>query len=162
MSTMKIEYRLSLTALFAALTAGGAWISLPIGPVPVVLSNLVAALAGVVLGPRWGFLSVLLYLGLGALGLPVFSGGTGGIGIVTGPTGGFLIGFALSALTAGFLADRKEWNPLRNTLAVLAGFTVLYLVGLPWLDAKVDAIDGLWPATVAMAPSMIGDAVHAV
>lgn len=159
---MKITHRISLVALFAALTAGGAWLSIPIPPVPVVLSNLVAALSGIVLGPLWGGLAVLLYLGLGALGLPVFAGGSGGFGVFLGPTGGFLIGFLLSAVVAGLLADRKTYKVVRNTLALLAGFVVLYAVGLPWLDARVDAIDGLGAAFLAMFPYMVGDAAKAL
>ncbi len=159
---MKVSHRISLIALFAALTAGGAWLSLPIPPVPVVLANLVAALSGVVLGPLWGGLAVLLYLGLGALGLPVFAGGSGGFAVFLGPTGGFLIGYLLSAVVAGFLADRKGYNVLRNILAVLAGFVVLYAVGLPWLDARVEALDGIGAAFVAMLPYMVGDAAKAV
>lgn len=159
---MKLSHRISLVALFAALTAGGAWISIPIPPVPVVLSNLVATLSGVVLGPIWGGLAVALYLVLGALGLPVFAGGSGGVGVFAGPTGGFLIGFLLSAVVAGLLADRRNFGVVRNTLAVLAGFVVLYAIGLPWLDAMVDRIEGLWAAVVAMAPYMLGDAAKAV
>ncbi len=157
----KFSVNISFMALFAALIAGGAWLSIPIPPVPVVLANLVAALSGIILGPLWGLLSVLLYLGLGALGLPVFAGGSGGLGVFYGPSGGFLAGYALSAFVAGLLADRKEWNPLRNVLALIAGFIALYALGLPWLDYKVYPIQGLIPAAAAMLPYMAGDVVKA-
>ena len=67
-------------ALFAALTAVGAYMALPIGPVPVVMQNLFVFLAGLILGGRWGMASVGIYLLAGAIGMPVFAGGTGGIG----------------------------------------------------------------------------------
>lgn len=159
---MRLAHRISQMALFAALITAGAWISLPIPPVPVVLSNLMAALAGVVLGPVWGTASVLLYLALGSLGLPVFAGGTGGYLRFAGPTGGFLLGFLLAAAVAGLVADRRSWSPVRNFLAVVAGFVALYAVGLPWLDAMVDSLEGLPAAALAMAPYMIGDLAKAV
>jgi biotin transport system substrate-specific component len=159
---MKTAHQISLVALFAALITGGAWISLPIPPVPVVLSNLVAALSGVVLGPILGGLSVLLYLFLGSLGLPVFAGGSGGFGVFAGPTGGFLIGFFFSSVVAGLLSDRKNYHPLQNIVAILAGFVVLYAFGLPWFDARVESIEGLWPAFLFMVPYMVGDVVKAV
>ena len=80
-------------ALFAALTAVGAYMALPIGPVPVVMQNLFVFLAGLILGGRWGLASVGIYLLAGAVGMPVFAGGTGGVGRFFGPTGGYLIGW---------------------------------------------------------------------
>ena len=80
-------------SLFAALTAVGAFLALPIGPVPIVLQNMFVFLAGLLLGSRWGLASVGVYLLAGAVGLPVFAGGLGGLGRLIGPTGGYLIGY---------------------------------------------------------------------
>jgi biotin transport system substrate-specific component len=80
-------------SLMAALIAAGAYMALPIGPVPIVLQNLFVFLSGLLLGPRWGVASIGVYLMAGALGLPVFAGGVGGIGRFAGPTGGYLLGY---------------------------------------------------------------------
>lgn len=80
-------------SLFSALMAAGAYIAVPVGPVPIVLQNMVVLMAGLLLGVRWGMAALLLYLFMGACGLPVFAGGTGGIGRLFGPTGGYLLGY---------------------------------------------------------------------
>lgn len=128
------------TALLAAAVAGGAWISLPIGPVPVSLQPLFVFLAGFVLGPRQGALCVGLYVLAGALGLPVFAGGRAGLGHVLGPTGGYLFGFILSAAACG-LATGGKGGPLPWLKA--AGFGALALVaaygpGVLWLRHSLD------------------------
>ena len=79
-------------SLLAALIAAGAYLALPIGPVPIVLQNLFVFLSGLLLGPRWGVASVGGYLMAGALGLPVVAGGVGGVGRLAGPTGGGSLG----------------------------------------------------------------------
>ena len=97
---------LILTALFAALTAVGAWISIPLPftTVPITLATMGAS-AGALLGPWYGSLSMIIYLLLGAVGAPVFHNMTGGLGILTGPTGGYLIGYITSALLCGLLIN---------------------------------------------------------
>ena len=98
------QMRMSVYAsLLAALMAVGAYLAIPIGPVPVVLQNMFVFLAPLVLGRRWGLASVCVYLLAGACGLPVFSGGMGGIGRFAGPTGGFLVGYLPAVLLIGML-----------------------------------------------------------
>ncbi|RZW12719.1 MAG: biotin transporter BioY, partial [Desulfobulbaceae bacterium] len=102
MDTSTRQLKLMVYAsLMATLTAVGAYIAIPIGPVPIVLQNLFVMLAGLLLGGRWGLTSVGVYLLAGAVGLPVFAGGTGGIGKFIGPTGGYLLGFAAAAYVIG-------------------------------------------------------------
>ena len=84
--------RMIRASLFTALMILGAFIRVPIGPVPVTLSSLFVLLAGLLLGAGWGAAAVSMYLLLGALGLPVFTAG-GGIALFAGPTGGYLLGF---------------------------------------------------------------------
>lgn len=97
--TPNIQLRMMVYALLlAVLTAAGAYLAIPIGPVPIVLQNLFILLAGLLLGSRWGLASVRVYLLTGALGLPVFAGGLGGIGRLVGPTGGYLVGFCQRSL----------------------------------------------------------------
>lgn len=128
------------TALLAAAVAAAAWISLPIGPVPVSLQPLFVFLAGFVLGPKRGALCVGLYVLAGALGLPVFVGGRAGLGHILGPTGGYLFGFILSAAACG-LATGGKGGPLPWTRA--AGFGLLALLaaygpGVLWLRHSLD------------------------
>lgn len=99
---------LALVAAFAALVAVTA--ILPAisvaGPVPITLQTFAVLLCGAVLGARRGFLAVLLYVVVGAAGLPVFSGGAGGLGVLAGPSAGYLIGFPFAAAMCGFIIER--------------------------------------------------------
>ena len=90
---------------FTALISIGAYISIPIGPVPIVLQNFFVLLAGVMLPRRTAAASVAVYLFLGAVGLPVFSGGTGGFAHFIGPTGGYLIAYLPAAYCIALIAD---------------------------------------------------------
>lgn len=158
---------LVFTALFAALTAAGTFIAvpLPVSPVPIVLQNLFALLSGLVLGPMLGGAAVGLYLLVGALGLPVFAGAKGGVALFFGPTGGYLLGYALAALAAGLVAGRPRVGtktPLwRIALAVGAGLAAVYIPGL--LRLKM-VIGKEWPAVLAagLFPFIIGDLIKAV
>ncbi|ASJ04871.1 biotin transporter BioY [Thermococcus barossii] len=120
----------AFTALFAALTAVGAQISIPIGPVPITLQVLVVLLSGLVLGARLGFLSQLVYVVMGAVGLPVFAGFQGGFAILYGPTGGYIAAFPIAAFIAGYVAEKtgKKSGMLGGSLV---GVGVIYLLG--WL-----------------------------
>ncbi|MDR1949307.1 MAG: biotin transporter BioY [Spirochaetaceae bacterium] len=149
-----------MTALFAALTAAGAFIAvpLPFSPVPLVLQNLFALLSGLILGPLLGGAAVGLYLVAGALGAPVFAGASGGFAHFLGPTGGFLAGYLLAAITAGLIAGRAGSPRWRIIPAVLAGFLVVYVPGVIWLKL---VIDKPWPAALAAGffPFLAGDLV---
>lgn len=110
--------------------------------VPFTLQTLGVTLAGAVLGPRKGALAVLGYLAMIAVGLPVASGYKGGLGIIAGPTGGYLVGFVLAAFVVGLLARlalRRGASVKASTglfLACLAGIPMVYAVGVPWLAAS--------------------------
>ena len=97
---------LVFASLLAALMTAGAFISIPVGPVPIVLQNMFVFLAGLLLGSRWGLASVGVYLLAGACGLPVFAGGMGGIGRIVGPTGGYLIGYLPAVFIIGYLSQK--------------------------------------------------------
>ena len=145
-------------SLFAALTAVGAFIAIPIGPVPIVLQNMFVFLAGLILGSRWGLASVAVYLLAGACGLPVFAGGLGGIGRLIGPTGGYLIGYLPTVFLIGLISARTLSNVFFDVLAMICGSLVLYACGITWLKL----ITGMTLAkalAVGMFPFLIGDAV---
>ena len=149
-----------LASLMAALAAVGAFIHVPIGPVPIVLTNLFVLLAGLLLGSRWGLASIGLYLLVGAMGIPVFAGGRGGIAHFLGPTGGYLFGFALAAWITGFISERSRHLFFLDILAVIVGGLCIYALGIPWLKAVTHMS---WNKTllVGMVPFLIGDALKA-
>jgi biotin transport system substrate-specific component len=149
-----------LASLMAALTAVGAYIHIPIGPVPIVLSTLFVLLSGLLLGSRWGLASMALYLLVGAIGMPVFAGGKGGFAHFFGPTGGYLFGYALSAWMAGFVSERSRGFLVLEILAVMAGSLAIYGLGVPWLKWVAHMS---WTKTfmVGMIPFLVGDAVKA-
>jgi biotin transport system substrate-specific component len=161
-------FRIVLVSLVAAMISVGAVFSLPLPPPlpPVTLAVFFALLGGLLLGPVWGTAATGLYLGLGAVGLPVFANGAGGAGQFAGPTGGFLLGYVAAAFVAGLVADRRNWGFGRAVAGALAGVAVLYAVGLPWfravLDARPDRDVSMLAAFAIMSPYLFGDLVKAV
>ena len=126
---------MSLIGLMTALTCvlGPLAIPLPFSPVPISLTNLAVYLAVYVLGMKAGTVSYLVYLLLGMAGLPVFSGFTGGIGKLAGPTGGYLIGFIFMAVIAGFAIEYFPGKKLVHAAGLILGTGVCYLFGTVWL-----------------------------
>jgi biotin transport system substrate-specific component len=151
-----------IASLMAALIAVGAYlqIPLPLGPVPLVLQNLFVLLAGLLLGARWGLASVGIYLLVGAIGLPVFVGGKGGLAHFLGPTGGYLLGFAACALVSGYLAGGLRNHTTKDVFAVILGSLMVYLCGVPWLKL-VTAMSWEKAVLVGMVPFLPGDALKA-
>ena len=128
---LELARMMILAALFAALTAVGAFIRFPLGTMSVTLQFMFTAMAGVLLGAKWGAVSQTVYVVLGLVGLPVFTMG-GGIGYVMQPSFGFLLGLIPTAWVIGRLTE-KENGHWRIALACLAGLAVLYLIGLPYM-----------------------------
>jgi len=143
-------------SLMAALIAAGAYLAIPIGPVPIVLQNLFVMLAGLLLGSRWAAAGVGVYLLAGACGLPVFSGGTGGIGRFLGPTGGYLIGFLPAAFFIGLISERAGQRVVFDIAAMIAGTLTIYLFGVAWLKV-VTGMSLVKTLAVGMLPFLIGD-----
>jgi biotin transport system substrate-specific component len=149
-----------LASLMAALTAVGAYIHVPIGPVPIVLSTLFVILSGLLLGSRWGPASMALYLLVGAIGIPVFAGGKGGFAHFLGPTGGYLFGYLISSWITGLISEKSNRLLFRDVIAVVIGSLILYGCGVPWLKIVTQMS---WPKAllVGMVPFLIGDAIKA-
>ena len=152
--------RTVLASLMAALAAVGAYLAVPIGPVPIVLTNLFVLLSGLLLGSRGGLISMGLYLLVGAIGLPVFSGGRGGLVHFLGPTGGYLFGYALGAWITGLISERSGGRMVLDIVAVVAGVLAIYACGVPWLKVitQMSWTKAFW---VGMVPFLIGDGIKA-
>ena len=126
---------LTLTALMAAILCilGPLSLPLPFSPVPISLTMIGIYLAVYAVGMWKGTVTVCLYLLLGLVGLPVFSGFSGGPAKLLGPTGGYLIGFIFTALISGFFIDRFWKNRLVSILGMILGIGVAYVFGTVWL-----------------------------
>ncbi|MBS3920301.1 MAG: biotin transporter BioY [Deltaproteobacteria bacterium] len=159
MSVEKLRW-IVLSSLMASLMAVGAYIHIPVGPIPIVLTNLFVLLAGLLLGSRWGLASAGIYLLVGAIGMPVFYGGKGGLAHILGPTGGYLFGFVLSAWITGFISERARHSLIGGIVAVIIGSLIIYGLGVPWLKmfTKMSWSKALM---VGMIPFFIGDAMKA-
>ena len=150
--------------LFAAFMAVGSYISIPVGPVPITLQNFFVILAGLVLGPASGAAAAGLFLFMGIIGLPVFSGGTGGIAQFAAPSAGYLVAFPVIAWLAGAVskktgsAARGIFSFFRELTAALAAACLLYTIGTIWLKARLD-LD--WPKAIALGilPFIPGDLI---
>lgn len=158
---MKIR-TMTRVALFAALTAVGAFIRIPLGYSSITLQTFFTAMAGCVLGPWYGALSQLVYVALGLVGLPIFTQG-GGIGYLMQPTCGFLIGLIPAAWVIGRIAGRRP-EPKQIVPACLLGYGVLYAIGVPYMALILNTFLGkgmgfsaiMW---AGMIPFLPGDMI---
>lgn len=159
---MKISVKnITLTALMAAFLCVSAPVTIPVGPIPLSAANFVIMLCSVLLGAKRGVAAVALYILIGALGIPVFSGFSGGIGKILEPTGGFIIGYLSLSLIIGALSQKfgeKKWS---YPLSMVFGTAVLYIIGTAWY-----VITTAQPITAALAvcvlPFIIGDTAKIV
>lgn len=159
--------KLILCGLFAALTAICSMISIPLPftPVPVNLATLAVFLAGGLLGAKYGMISQLVYVLLGTIGLPVFHSFTGGLGILTGPTGGYIVGYIAGAFITGFIAEKlltaTEKGKLQYVIlcfACLMGLLACYALGTLWF-MKVTGSNLVTAFIACILPFLVGDAV---
>ncbi len=154
------------TALFAALICAGSVMAIPIGPVPIVLQNAFAILAGLLLGPVQGAGAVGLFLMAGALGLPVFSGGKSGFVVLVGPTGGYLAGYMIGAFVAGYAMKKASGTDAGKNLpvvisAAIGGFLCIYIPGVLVLRRVLGL--GMAEAIVkGVVPFLVADALKIV
>jgi biotin transport system substrate-specific component len=151
---------LTYVALFAALIAVGAFISIPVGTVPFTLQVLFVLLAGMVLGPRLGALSVAVYLALGLIA-PVYAGGTSGLGVLFGPTGGFLWGFLLAAALTGVVTSMRPRSISVLIAAGIAGVVPIYAVGTVWLALQAHIALGA-AISLGVIPFVWADVLKAI
>lgn len=162
LSPLASLHRLVWIAMCAALIAMGAYAHFPLGPVPISLQVLFVLLAGFILGPIAGSSAVALYLLAGLVGLPVFAGGTSGLGHILGPTGGYLLGFLLTPLVtgqAGRLARSGHLGWVWAIALAALGYVPIYGIGIPWLKASMD-IDWSKAFMTGMFPFLVSDCLQ--
>lgn len=123
---------IALTALMSALIAVCSWISLPIGQVPFTLQTFAVFAAVCLLGTKRSVISVLVYILLGAVGVPVFAGFKGGLGALLGTTGGYIVGFIFLALISGLIIDKFGEKLYVMCIALVLGLIVCYAFGTAW------------------------------
>lgn len=139
-------------------------IPLPFSPVPITLAIVGILLSVYVLGWKLGTVSVAVYLLLGAFGAPVFSGWSGGLGKISGPTGGYLVGFIFLAAISGIFIERFSEKKSIQFLGIMLGIAVCYLLGTVWLkiQANMTYADALTVGTLAYIPFDIAKALICV
>ncbi len=163
----RLAKSLVFVALFAALTAACGFISFPtpVTVVPIVLQNMMAVINGLLLGPVLGTASTVLFIVVGILGLPVFSGGTGGLVKLTGPTGGFIIGYAIASLVAGLILGRPRIDKVRPVwriaVASVCAFVIMYVPGVIHF---MRVMEKTFSETMALCvtPFIIGDTIKII
>ncbi|MBU2512324.1 biotin transporter BioY [bacterium] len=164
-STSNDQLRMTVYAsLMAALVAAGAFIAIPVGPVPIVLQNMFVLLAALLLGRKWALACIAIYLLAGAIGLPVFSAGRGGFAHFAGPTGGYLLSYLIVVYVVGWISEkfgsgysnRSVKRMMVDIVAMLIGSLIIYACGVPWLKF----VTGMpWSKAIAVGalPFLIGD-----
>ncbi|MGF7118657.1 biotin transporter BioY [Methanobacterium oryzae] len=155
-------------ALFMALITGimaQIIIPLPWTPVPITGQTFAVLMAGIFLGRYWGGISQVIYIALGVIGVPWFTGMTSGYGVFLGSTGGYLIGFILAALFLGHLTDKyvnaRSFTPML-LLMLVANFALIYIPGLiglgAWMYFATGSMPTIWSLLVmGLIPFIIGD-----
>ena len=170
--SLTLAGKIALALAFAVATGLAAQIRIPLpfSPVPVTGQTFAVLAAGVLLGRKWGSFSMAAYVALGAAGIPWFNGGGAGMSFVAGPTGGYLVGFIITATIIGYLTDRypavRRFWPM---LALMLFTDIVFILGLgmAWLGVYMSVIKGAAVTlpvlfTMGMAPFIAGDAGKAV
>jgi len=148
--------RMIKIALMAALVGILSYISIPVPPVPITAQTIAVMLAGLLLSPIDAMVSLLIFILLGAIGIPVFSNGSSGLGVLFGPTGGYIFGFLISAGFISYFKGSGE-NIYRNLIVTtIGGIFIVYLIGIPWL-AKAYEMDLINALKAGALPFLIGD-----
>lgn len=139
MTKQQVKLRMMIiTALFAAIIGVLAQLTIPLPLVPITGQTLAIGLAATILGSRYGTISVLLYLFIGAVGVPVFAEFSGGISKLVGPTGGYLVGFVPAAFIMGWLLEKTSFTYLNAIIANTIGMIITLFFGTIWLKIAMD------------------------
>ena len=157
-NTRQTVYNMTVCALMAALMCVLGPMSILIGVIPVTFTNLVIYLAVILLGMKMATVSCCVYLFIGIVGMPVFSGYSGGVAKLAGPTGGFLVGFIFLAVISGLFFDRWTKNVFLTALGMALGTLTAYLFGTMWFVLQMQCTF-LYALEVCVLPFLVIDAV---
>ncbi|MDR2855042.1 MAG: biotin transporter BioY [Methanomicrobiales archaeon] len=149
---------ISYTAVFVALIAAASWISIPVPPVPFTLQTMMVLLCAGVM-KRYAVIPVTLYITLGCLNLPIFHNGTAGLGVVLGPTGGYMFGFIIAAVVAGYLYESKA--SMIHLLGLILGTISILLFGTAWI-AISSGMTTEAALIVGCVPFLVGDGMKLI
>ncbi|KUF35637.1 MULTISPECIES: biotin transporter BioY [Lysinibacillus] len=154
-------YQYVLAAFGAAIIAVLAQVTIPLPLIPITGQTLAVGIVVTILGTRLGTISVLLYILLGAVGLPVFSGMSGGLGILVGPTGGYIVGFLVTAIIMGLYLDQFGITFVHAIIANIIGMIITLAFGTVWLKIVAEYT---WTAAFmgGVAPFIVVGIVKAV
>jgi biotin transport system substrate-specific component len=152
-----------LAALFTAFIIAGSQLSIPVplSPVPIGLASMFVLLAGLILGPAWGPVSVCIYLLVGMIGFPVFSKGGSGIVHLFGPTGGYLIAYLPACWIAGQFARISRNSIFFNGIGLALGTIIIYAGGIPWLKVRT-GMDWSKSIVAGLLPFIAGDVIKII
>lgn len=160
MSNSKLRMMI-VTALFAAIIGILAQVTIPLPLVPITGQTLAIGLAATILGARYGTISILVYLAMGAIGIPVFAQMSSGLGSLVGPTGGYLVGFIPTAFVIGYYLEKTSFTVVHAIIANIIGMFVALIMGTVWLKIAAELS---WTAAFAggFAPFIIVGIIKAV
>lgn len=154
---------LARAALCAALIAVSSFITLPVSAVPVTLQTFAVCATAAILGLKWGSVSVLTYILIGALGLPVFSGFGGGIGVLFGAGGGYIMGFLAIAMVVGFASDKFGDGFWKLAFAMSVGVVLCYVIGTVWYVFAYSSGEGVLAIlTTCVFPFILPDVIKII
>lgn len=155
--------QLTLTALMTSILCIVAPFSLPLpfSPVPISFATFILYVSAYVLGPKFGAVSCILYLLLGFVGLPVFSGFSGGVGRLFGPTGGYMIGYLFLVLISGFVIEMSDGRRLPSAFGFILGTAITYAFGSAWLAVQMD-LTFMQGVAAGVLPYLPGDTIKII
>lgn len=150
-------------ALMAAILCVSSYINIPLpfSPVPITAQILIVNLIALLLKPKQATITIAVWLLLGLVGLPVFSGGRGGFGVLAGPTGGFAISYLLMAFVVSFFCEKCKKDYQKFLILIALGIPLMYVIGVSWMKVVTNVT---WPVAwlTGALPFLPGDIVKAV
>jgi biotin transport system substrate-specific component len=152
---------LLLSAIFAAVTAVLSQVTIPLPVIPITGQTLAVGIAATILGSRYGTVAILIYILLGAVGMPVFSGASGGVQVLVGKSGGYITGFILTAFVTGLILEKTRFTMINAIIANLVGMVITLVVGTVQLKYVMDIP---WEQAIAfgVTPFLVGGVIKAV
>lgn len=155
---MSKNHEYAICSLFTAFIAICSQLAIYIGEIPISFSMVSIYITGMILGTKKGFMSVLVYVLLGCVGIPVFAGGKGGMSVILGPTGGFILGYLICVITVGKLNEKNKYI---RVISLISGLTECYIIGTIWYS-YVMGVDLKVALKYCIIPFVPGDIIKII